>query len=80
MEVTFETEETVVLRDGPQTSIVYCDECGQSVLMATPYAAAFVSGFTERDLFRLLENGHIHFVELSRLLVCLRSLDRVRGI
>lgn len=80
-EITFETEEWVVLREGAQVSKIYCDGCGKFVVMATPYAAAIARGLTEREVFRLLENGSVHFAELERVFVCLPSLsfDHERG-
>ena len=78
-QITFETEETVVLREGAQVTVGICTGCDQEVLMATPQAAAFLLGITERHIFRLLEAGRVHFTENVRVLVCLesvRSLDK----
>ena len=73
-EITFETEETVVLREGAQVSIGICAGCGQEVVMATPQSAAFLLGISERHIFRLLEAGRVHFIENGRVLVCLESV------
>ena len=77
MDITFETEETVVLRQGSTISVAECSACGRAVLMATPQAAGFLSGRDERQVFRLIEAGTIHFVEGGCVLVCLESLKLI---
>jgi hypothetical protein len=77
MEMTFETEETVVLREGSKVSIEYCPDCGRDVLMATPHAAAFLSRLSERHIFRMLEADLLHFTENERVLVCLESVKPI---
>jgi hypothetical protein len=42
--------------------------------MITPPNAAALSGFSEREIFRLIENGRLHFVEAERVYVCRDSL------
>jgi hypothetical protein len=74
MEITFETEETVVLREGAKVSLDHCSRCGHDVLMATPQAAAFVSKVSEREIFRLIELDLLHFSENGYVLVCLESV------
>ena len=74
MEITFETEETVVLREGSKVSIGYCPGCRRDVLMTTPHTAAFLSGISERFIFRMLENDLLHFTENERVLICLESV------
>ena len=74
-QITFETEETVVLREGAQVTVGICTGCDyQEVLMATPQAAGFLLGVSERHIFRLLEAGRVHFTEDIRVLVCLESV------
>jgi hypothetical protein len=75
MEITFETEETVVLREGSKVSLDHCPDCGREALMATPQAAAFLSGMSEREIFRLLEADLLHFTENGRVLICLESVN-----
>ena len=74
MDISFETEETVVLREGSRVSISYCSGCSREVLMAIPQAAALLSRVGEREIFRLIENGLVHFSEDGRVLVCLASV------
>jgi len=74
MEITFETEETVVLREGSKVAVNQCPACGKGVLMATPQAVAFLSEMSERQVFRLLEADLLHFTENGRVMVCLDSV------
>lgn len=77
MEITFETEETVVLREGSKVVVEHCDACDQSVLMGTPQAAAFLSGVSEREIFRRVELNLVHFTENGRVMICFDSLNLV---
>jgi hypothetical protein len=77
MEITFETEETVVLREGSRVAVEYCTDCGQNALMGTPQAAAFLSGMSEREIFRRVELGLVHFTENGRVMICFDSLNLV---
>lgn len=73
-EITFETEETVVIRKAPQTFTVFCRECRATVEMVSPQAVAAFSQISEREIFRLIEAGKIHFVEAESVFVCRNSL------
>lgn len=74
MEITFETEETVVLREGSKVTVEFCPDCSSDVLMATPQTAAFLSGVSEREIFRRVELTLLHFSENGRVMICLNSL------
>lgn len=76
-EITFETEETVVLREGSKVCAVHCSNCGRSVLMGTPQAAAFLSGVSEREIFRWVELNLLHFTEFGRVMICFDSLKLI---
>lgn len=78
MEITFETEETVVLREGAKVSVEHCNACGHNVLMGTPQAAAFLLGVSEREIFRWVESGVLHFTEYDRVMICLDSLKLIQ--
>ena len=73
-EITFEVEETTVLREGEATLTELCPFCARMVEMASPRLIAATSGPSERKIFRLIESGQIHFTETGRVLVCCRSL------
>ena len=77
MEITFETEETVVLREGSKVTVEHCTNCGRGVLMGTPQAAAFLSGVSEREIFRWIELELVHFTENGRVMICLDSLKLI---
>jgi len=70
-EITFETEETVVLKSGGKFLLGFCTLCGDEQYMFPPEALALITGSTEREIFRLLEAGNIHFVEAQRIYACL---------
>jgi hypothetical protein len=78
-QIVFEVEETVVLRSGEMTTAGYCPLCGETVAMATPWIAAALSNSNEREIFRLIEAGVVHFIEEDRLLVCLNSMNVQEG-
>ncbi len=76
-EITFETEETLVFHGGSKVSVNHCPNCGRSVLMGTPQAAAFLSGASEREIFRWVELNLLHFTERGRVMICLDSLKLI---
>lgn len=42
--------------------------------MASPQTVADFTDFTEREIFRFVEAGKIHFIENGRVLICLNSI------
>ncbi len=68
--ITFEMQETVVLRQGRKIIIDFCPRCQRDVDMIPPDVLALLSGSSEREIFRLIEAGHIHFIEPIRVLAC----------
>ena len=68
--ITFEIEETIVLKQGGKISRQDCPRCLETVDMLSPDALALVTGASEREIFRLVENGSIYFMEWGRLVVC----------
>ena len=69
-EIKFEVEETVVLKQGGKILRDYCPQCGLIVDMVSPDVLALVMSASEREIFRLVERGVIHFIEAERLIVC----------
>lgn len=69
-QLTFEIEETVVLKQGGCFVTDYCPRCNETVDMVSPEVLSLVSGSSEREIFRLMEIGKIHFVELGRVVAC----------
>ena len=76
VEIMFEVEETIVLRQGEQIVSEYCPQCRLVSAMVAPRAIAISSGAKEREIFRLIESGEIYFVEVDCVRVCLSCLHR----
>ena len=77
-EIIFEKEETVLLRQSEATINEHCPNCEMFTIMATPEAVALLSGLSEREIFRLIEAGELHFHEGPKIYVCLKSLAAIR--
>ena len=75
-----EKRETWRVRIDKKVRSALCPECQQEVAWVTCAEAARNLGLTEREVFRLAEQGEIHFAESDegRLLVCRFSLDQSR--
>jgi hypothetical protein len=73
-EITLEVEETIIFRQVAETLTEFCPQCQALVEMLTPPIAAALCGVSEREIFRLIENGRLHFVEAERIFVCRNSL------
>jgi len=73
-EIILEVEETIILRQVAQTLTGFCPQCQAPVEMLTPQLAAALCGLSEREIFRLIENGRLHFTEAERIFVCRNSL------
>ena len=73
-QIVFEVEERVLVRSGEFTTAGDCPFCGETVAMGTPCTAAALYDLTEREIFRLIETGVIHFTETSQVMICLRSI------
>ena len=68
--MTFEIEETLVFRRGGNFITEFCPQCGEIVDMVSPDVLSLVTGTSEREIFRLMEIGKIHFNELGRVVAC----------
>lgn len=71
---TFEVEETIVQRQPVSISNVLCRQCASIVGIALPQTLANLSRISEREIFRLVETGEIHFIEAKWVLICLNSI------
>ena len=76
VEIMFEVEETIVLRQGERIGSEFCPQCQIVSAMIAPRSIAIFSGAKEREIFRLIEAGEIHFVEADCVRVCLSCLNR----
>jgi len=73
-EITFEVEETIILRQSRNRLEAFCPQCQASVEMIMPQTVAALFGLSEREIFRLIENGRLHFTEAERIFVGRNSL------
>jgi len=75
MEIILETEELVSIK-ARRSFHGFCEKCNRRVEMLPGETAAALSGLSEREIFRLIENGELHFIEAERVFVCRNSLER----
>lgn len=73
-EIVIEREETIAYTRRGQRFEAFCRECKSLVEMVTPQIAAVLTQRTEREIYRLVEKGLVHFVETDGVLICLNSL------
>lgn len=78
-EIEFEFSETIAYSRPDERLESFCPECNAWVEMAAPHVAAILTHTTEREIYRLIESGHVHFVESGRVLVCVQSLGKSKG-
>jgi hypothetical protein len=79
-EIEIEFSETLAYNRRSDRFETLCPFCEAMVEMATPQIAAILMGLTERQVFRLVETGEVHFVETDRVVICLHSLSDHRGL
>jgi hypothetical protein len=72
-EIVFEVEELVTVKYR-RSFIGLCRQCNALAEMLTTEAAAALSGLSEREIFRRIETGEIHFLEAERVFICRNSL------
>jgi hypothetical protein len=73
-EFQIELSETVAYSRRSERFETFCPECKSLVEMSTPQVAAILTNLTEREIYRHVETGKVHFVETDRVLICLKSL------
>ena len=73
--------EVWVIKRAGNVAVAWCPECGQQVEMVTPDEAASRTHLGARAIYRRVEAGSIHYLELSGggLLVCTNSIGDVRA-
>ena len=76
-EITIETDRVVVIRRRGQQPSLWCDSCGQAVVMVTVDEAAMLARVSSRTMYSWVEADWLHFTETpdGLLLVCLSSLS-----
>ena len=73
-EFEIEVNETVAYSSRSDRFESYCPACKCMTDMATVPIAVVLIHKSEREIYRMVELGEIHFVETDRVLVCLNSL------
>ncbi len=73
-EIEIEISETVAYSRRRERFETFCPTCKTMSEMATPQLAAVLTHTMEREIYRLVETGRVHFVETDRVLMCLESL------
>ncbi|MEO6334889.1 MAG: hypothetical protein ABIO91_07905 [Pyrinomonadaceae bacterium] len=74
--IEIELSETVVYSRRSERFKGFCPQCKSMVEMAAAPVAAVLTHTTEREIYRLVETGQVHFVETDRVLICLQSLPK----
>ena len=74
--ITAETHQLTIIRR-PRTgrAKAWCDRCQADSEMVSPETAAALLGITPREVYRRVETGAIHFIEIEgvKLLICCRQ-------
>jgi hypothetical protein len=77
-EIEIELSEVIAYSSRDERFESFCIECDETVEVATVNTASILCHLSELEVYRLVQSGEVHFNEAGRLLVCLRSLTRVR--
>jgi hypothetical protein len=74
--ITAETYQRTTVRLRRTGTIAWCGQCASATCMLTPGEAAALMRTTVRAIFRRVEAGELHFLEIDsgELLVCRNSL------
>lgn len=75
-EIEIELNETIAYKPRRELRRLFCPKCGSPADMATPLLAAITTNLTEREIFRLVEAGEVHFVETDGIFICMESIRR----
>jgi hypothetical protein len=76
--IVIEIDERIAVTDSERFE-AYCSECKTMTQMATPKTAGMIAEISEREVFRLIEGKEVHFIENTRVLVCLESLRNLKA-
>jgi|GEM_PF-1727972 len=75
--ITIETHQQTLIRSNGKIFVAWCEACGAETLMLMPEQSAIVCSTTQREIFRSIENGELHFIETTAgvTLICRNSLE-----
>ena len=65
----------VTIRGATKEFNAWCEDCGKIVRMLPPEEAAAIWQVSSRALYRAIEAGELHFLELPTLFICGDSLQ-----
>jgi len=60
---TVEVREVVVIRGSRKRNRIFCAECSGAAALLTVEEAVKISAISSRAIFRLIEEGEVHFTE-----------------
>jgi hypothetical protein len=75
--ITIETRQRTVIRlNSRRTAKIRCEFCADEVEMLSPENAAANFDISLREIFRGIENGSLHFIEINKdtIFICVNSL------
>lgn len=77
--IATETHEIFIVRNGREKLCGFCAECGREVELLNIDSAVALTATGTREIFRLVETGKIHSIEMTNglLLLCRHSLEGV---
>ncbi len=73
-EITVKTNRLLVINRHSSAFVAECEKCGKQVEMVVPDEAAAIVGISSRTIYRAIEAGDIHFIEMPVVFVCFNSL------
>jgi len=73
---TVQKRELLVIKSSRKPGKTLCKECSEAVVLVTLDEAVKISGLSSRAIYRLIEEGRIHFDETAATvgLICPASL------
>jgi len=77
--IEIEFNETFAYVNRVEKVEVYCPMCEEKIEFVAPQIAAVTLNTTEREIYRLVESGRVHFLETSGVLVCMKSIREIEG-
>ncbi|MBD0372269.1 MAG: hypothetical protein ICV60_15610 [Pyrinomonadaceae bacterium] len=75
-EITIETERIIYISSRCERSVFWCEKCAKRVPMLSAEEAAVVLRVHVSEIFRRIENGELHYVQIneSPVRICPNSL------
>ena len=70
--ITTETHQLTIIHPLGRGVRTWCERCASESEFVTPEAAARLLGVTAREVYRRVESGSLHFMEVEggKLLIC----------